>query len=183
MVNFGLLAAEIVSLVWGPQQISRVSRLGSVTARHSSSRRQPNFAALNRGRHLCLAGRPSRWALAHILVDYCSESITGGETEEEDSERVRNWKTDWEWFVDLLQEPVDSLYTQRQKHTRCMECGSRWLTLGTFTASGNMSEVKRCLTLFCQPLSLWARSGDKAVSVWDQTWREVKLGSFAQIQT
>ena len=32
----------------------------------SSSGRQPNFGALNRGRHLCLAGRPSRWALAHI---------------------------------------------------------------------------------------------------------------------
>jgi len=30
--------------------------------------RQPNFAALNRGRHLCSAGRPSRWALAQILV-------------------------------------------------------------------------------------------------------------------
>ena len=30
--------------------------------------RQPNFVALNRGRHLYLAGRPSRWALAHILV-------------------------------------------------------------------------------------------------------------------
>ena len=30
--------------------------------------RQPDFAALNRGRHLCLAGRPSRGALAHILV-------------------------------------------------------------------------------------------------------------------
>jgi len=29
---------------------------------------QPNFAALNRGRHLCSAGRPSRLALAHILV-------------------------------------------------------------------------------------------------------------------
>jgi len=28
----------------------------------------PNFAALNRGRHLYSAGRPSRWALAHILV-------------------------------------------------------------------------------------------------------------------
>ena len=42
------------------------SRLGSVTARHSSSGRQPNFAALNRGRHLYSAGRPSRWALAHI---------------------------------------------------------------------------------------------------------------------
>ena len=34
----------------------------------SSSGHQPNFAALNRGRRLCSAGRPSRWALAHILV-------------------------------------------------------------------------------------------------------------------
>ena len=42
--------------------------LGSVTAWHSSSGREPNFVALNRGQHLYLAGRPSRWALAHILV-------------------------------------------------------------------------------------------------------------------
>ena len=42
--------------------------LGSITAQHSSSGRQPNFAALNRGRHLYSAGWPSRWALAHILV-------------------------------------------------------------------------------------------------------------------
>ena len=49
-----------------PSKFERVSRLGSVTARQSSSERQPNFAALNRGRHLCSAGRPSRWALAHI---------------------------------------------------------------------------------------------------------------------
>jgi len=34
----------------------------------SSSGRQPKFAALNRGRQLRLAGRPSGWALAHILV-------------------------------------------------------------------------------------------------------------------
>ena len=45
-----------------------VSRLLSVTARHSSSGRQPNSAAFNRGRHLYSAGRPSRWALAHILL-------------------------------------------------------------------------------------------------------------------
>jgi len=52
-----------------PSKFQRVSRLGSVTAgTASSSGRQPNFAALNRGRHLCSAGRPSRWALAHILV-------------------------------------------------------------------------------------------------------------------
>jgi len=51
-----------------PSKFQRVSRLGSVTARHSSSGRQPNFAALNRGRQLYSAGRPSRSALAHILV-------------------------------------------------------------------------------------------------------------------
>ena len=51
-----------------PVIFQRLLRLGSVTARHSSNGRQPNFAALNRGRHLCSAGRPSRWALAHILV-------------------------------------------------------------------------------------------------------------------
>ena len=51
-----------------PYEFQRVSRLGSVTARYSSSGRQPNFAALNRGRHLHSAGRPLRWALAHILV-------------------------------------------------------------------------------------------------------------------
>jgi len=31
-----------------------------------SSGRQPNFAALNRGRHLYSAGQPSSWALAYI---------------------------------------------------------------------------------------------------------------------
>ena len=67
MVNVGPLAAEIVSLFWGtPANFNAV--LGSVTARYSSSGRQPYFAALNIGRHLYLAGRPSRWALTHILV-------------------------------------------------------------------------------------------------------------------
>jgi len=67
------IAAEIFALVWGtPANFNgfRVLGLGSVTARHSSSGRQPNFAALNRGRHLYSPGRPSRWAFAHILVFY-----------------------------------------------------------------------------------------------------------------
>ena len=51
-----------------PSYFQRLPRLDSVTARQSSSERQPNFVALNRGRHLCSAGWPSRWALAHILV-------------------------------------------------------------------------------------------------------------------
>ena len=48
-----------------PSKFQRASRLGSVTARHSSNGRQPNFAVLNSGRYS--AGWPSRWwALAHI---------------------------------------------------------------------------------------------------------------------
>jgi len=47
---------------------SHGSPIGSVTARHSSSGREPNFEALSTGRHLYSAGRPSRWALSHILV-------------------------------------------------------------------------------------------------------------------
>ena len=48
-----------------PSKFQRVSHWQR-HARHSSSGRQSNFAALNRGRHLHSAGRPSRWALAHI---------------------------------------------------------------------------------------------------------------------
>jgi len=56
-----------------PCKFQRVSHLGSVTARHYSSGRQPNFVMLNRGLHLYSAGRPSRWALAHISsCDYFS---------------------------------------------------------------------------------------------------------------
>jgi len=40
-----------------PSTFQRVSRLGSVTTRHFSSGRQPNFAALNRGRDLYSASR------------------------------------------------------------------------------------------------------------------------------
>jgi len=48
-----------------------LSYIGSVTARHSSCGRQPN-CGLNRERHTYSAGRPSRWALAHILVLFSS---------------------------------------------------------------------------------------------------------------
>ena len=51
-----------------PCKFQLVSHLCSITARQSSSGRQSNFVALNRGRHLYSAGWPSRWALAHILV-------------------------------------------------------------------------------------------------------------------
>jgi len=66
MVNFGLLAAEIDPVVWGTLQISTGFASWQRYCTASSSGHQPNFAALNRGRHLWSAGRPWRWALAHI---------------------------------------------------------------------------------------------------------------------
>ena len=66
MVNFGLLAAEIVSLVWcTPGNFNGFRVLGALL--HGTLVvGVSQTAALNRGRHLYSAGRPSRWALAHI---------------------------------------------------------------------------------------------------------------------
>jgi len=67
MVNFGPLAAEIVSLVWGtPANFNGFRVLAALL--HSQT------AALNRGRHLYSAGRPSRWALAHISSYFMFQS-------------------------------------------------------------------------------------------------------------
>ena len=66
--NFGPLAADIVSLVWGtPANFNGFCVLAALL--HGTTR-QPNFAALNRGRHLYSAGRPSGWALAHISSSF-----------------------------------------------------------------------------------------------------------------
>jgi len=72
MVNFGPLATQICWRVWGtPANFNGFCVLAALfIARHLSSGRQAKFAALNTGRHLHSAGRPSRWALAHILVGY-----------------------------------------------------------------------------------------------------------------
>jgi len=63
MVNFGPLAAEIVSLVWGTSANFNGFRVLAALL-HSQT------AALNRGRYLYSAGRPSRWALAHISSSF-----------------------------------------------------------------------------------------------------------------
>jgi len=63
MVNFGALAAEMISLVWGTFNGFRVLAAllrGTLVVVVSQT------VALNRGRHLYSAGRPSRWAFAHI---------------------------------------------------------------------------------------------------------------------
>jgi len=69
MVNFRPTSGwDLLASLGRPSTFQRVSRLGRVTAGHFSSGREPNFAALNRGCHLFSEGRPSRWALTHILV-------------------------------------------------------------------------------------------------------------------
>ena len=68
MVNFGPLTADIVSGVWGTPANFNWFASWQRYCTASSSGRQPNFAALNRRRHLCSAGQPSHWALTHILV-------------------------------------------------------------------------------------------------------------------
>jgi len=63
MVYFSPLTADIGSGVWDTP-----ANLNGFRMALYSSGRQPNFAALNRGCHLYSAGRPSRSALAYILV-------------------------------------------------------------------------------------------------------------------
>ena len=66
MVNFGPLAAEIVSLVWGTPDNFNGFRVLAALLPGTLVVGVSQTAALNRGRHLYSAGRSSRWALAHI---------------------------------------------------------------------------------------------------------------------
>ena len=66
MVNFGPLAAEIVSLLWGTPGNFNGFRVLAALLHATLVVGVSQTAALNRGRHLYSAGRPSRWALAHI---------------------------------------------------------------------------------------------------------------------
>ena len=66
MMNFGPLTAEICWRVWGiPANFNGLHVLAALL--HGTLVVGVNqTAALNRGSHLYSAGRPSRWALAHI---------------------------------------------------------------------------------------------------------------------
>ena len=71
MVNFGPLAGEIVSLVWGTRGNFSGFRVMAALLHGTLVVGVSQTAAFNIGRHLYSAGRPSRWALAHI------SSLTG----------------------------------------------------------------------------------------------------------
>ena len=66
MVNFGPLAAEMVSLLWGTPGNFNGFRVLAALLHGTLVVGISQTAAFNRGRHLYSAGQPSRWALAHI---------------------------------------------------------------------------------------------------------------------
>jgi len=69
MVNFGPLAAEIGPVVWVTPVSFNGFRVLAALLHGTPVVGVSHTAALNRGRHLYSAGRPSCWALAHILVE------------------------------------------------------------------------------------------------------------------
>jgi len=71
MVNFGPLAAEILSLVLGTPGNFNAFRVLTALLHGTLVVGVSQTAALKRGRHLYSAGRPSRWALAHISSCFC----------------------------------------------------------------------------------------------------------------
>jgi len=68
MVNFDLLAAEIDPVVWGTPANFNEFRVLAALLHGSQVVSVSQTAALNRGRNLCSAGRPSRWTLSYIRV-------------------------------------------------------------------------------------------------------------------
>jgi len=68
MANFGPQAAEIGSGVWGTAANFNGFRVFAALLHAILAVGVSQTAALNSGCHMYSAGRPSRWALAHILV-------------------------------------------------------------------------------------------------------------------
>jgi len=76
MVNFGPLAAQIGPVVWAPLANIDGFRVLAALLHGTPVVGVSQTAALNRGRHLYSAGRPSRWAWAHIVV-WKEENLRG----------------------------------------------------------------------------------------------------------
>ena len=77
MVNFGLLTAEIHPVVWGTPANFNEFRVLAALLHGTLVMGVSQTAALNRGRHLYSAGRPSHWALARIssFKSYCPDIV------------------------------------------------------------------------------------------------------------
>jgi len=89
MVNFGPLTAEIGSGVWNTPANFNGFRVLQALLHGTLVVGISQTAALNRGRHLYWAGRPSRWSLAHIqghfLLPYCLNIMSLCQSSDNDS--------------------------------------------------------------------------------------------------
>jgi len=108
-----------------------------------SSGRQPNFVALNRGRHLCLAGWPSCWAWAHIpscfifsvhgqtKIKFCMVVVFGGNRNFPISSKLVQWSPRYGSGVKIC--PIPSLlplaykYESLHYHTNCVNLCRNWV--------------------------------------------------------
>jgi len=75
MVNVGILTSEICWRVWGTPAHFNGFRILAALLHGTLVVVVSQTVALNRGRHLYSAGRPSGWALAHISSSVCFLSV------------------------------------------------------------------------------------------------------------
>ena len=101
MVNFGPLTTEICWRVWGTQTYFNGFRVLAALLHGSLVVGVSQTAALNRGRHLYSAGRPSRWALAHTLVETFFPEIVGRMTKD-DGMLVKGLRQEKRWSIRRL---------------------------------------------------------------------------------
>jgi len=104
MANFGLLAAEICRRVWGTPANFNGFRVLAALLYGSLVVGVSQTAALNRGRHLYSAGRPSRWALAHMSSFFSVSSYSGLEFNSVQKGCV--WSSLYDMYLGLFLRPL-----------------------------------------------------------------------------
>ena len=121
MVNFGPLTADRFGSLGHSPKISTGFASWQRYCTASSSGRQPNFAALNKGRHLCSAGRPSRWALAHISSCTCFKCWNHGVASSDNFSVLCSLCSSCDYFLldllnllEVLQMPLNMLNAQHR---------------------------------------------------------------------
>ena len=153
---------DLLASLRHPCKFQCVSRIGSVTARQSSSGHQPNFAALNIGRHLYSARRPSRWAFADIVVvleirmllpsprlwtlsshDRCCQSS---------SIVASCWK---HWTLYFIYSTWPSLSQMDDSYDNFVDCFDSWNTGITHKIFKLYEALRRFSVIFEFPVWLW----------------------------
>ena len=153
MVNFGPLAAEIVLLVWGTPHNFNGFRVLAVLLHCTLVVGVSQTASLNRGRHLYSAGRPSHWALAHILVHvlsafvYMNDVVLDSLTQPPLSELFKASDDEWKCKVCCVQNSVTS--------DECVNCKANRLHV-SLQDTGNVAKVsKLCAVVYVVPSLLF----------------------------